>query len=185
MVLFTSRSLLTWERPLDASSSVFPRYLSATYSQLITSPLFYRYYMMTDYAFFLQGSDRWGNDLALLWGHLNICPSLQQFHIPSVTQSDLSFLTGLKAWRDKEKFQNDIAFLLVSAEEEATGDRMYGLSTIRVNPCQARVCSIEEAVKELTAWVSSGPDWPYALVQLNEDTCHVPLSKEWHLGILP
>ena len=44
---------------------------------------------------------------------------------------------------------------------------------------------MEEAVRELTTWVSSGPNWPYALVQLNEDTCHVPLPKEGHLGILP
>ena len=86
---------------------------------------------------------------------------------------------------DKEKFCNDIAFLLVSAKEEATGDRKYGLSTIWVNPCQARVCSMEEVVKELAAWVSSGSIWPYALVQLNEDTCHVPLPKEGHLGVLP
>ena len=148
-------------------------------------PFFYRYYMITDYAFFLQGYDMWGRDLALLWGHLDICPSLQQFHIPSVTHLECSSLTGLKAWGDKEKFQNDIAFLLVSAKEEATGDRKYGLSTIWVNPYQARVCSMEEVVKELTAWVSSGPSWPYALVQLNEDTCHAPLPKEGHLGVLP
>ena len=44
---------------------------------------------------------------------------------------------------------------------------------------------MEEAVRELTTWVSSGPNWPYALVQLNEDTCHVPLPKEGNLGILP
>ena len=44
---------------------------------------------------------------------------------------------------------------------------------------------MEEAVGELTAWVSSGPDWPYALVQLHKDTHHVPLPKEQHLGILP
>ena len=44
---------------------------------------------------------------------------------------------------------------------------------------------MEEAVRNLTAWVSSGPDCPYALVQLHEDTCHVPLPKEGHLGILP
>ena len=37
----------------------------------------------------------------------------------------------------------------------------------------------------LTAWVSSGPNWPYALVQLHKDTCHAPLPKEGHLGILP
>ena len=40
-------------------------------------------------------------------------------------------------------------------------------------------------IKELTAWVSSGPDWPYILVQLNEDTHHAPLPKEGHLGMLP
>ena len=44
---------------------------------------------------------------------------------------------------------------------------------------------MEKAVRELTAWVSSGPDWPYALVQLHKDTCHAPLPKEGHLGILP
>ena len=86
---------------------------------------------------------------------------------------------------EKQKVYHNITFLLILAEEEATGDRRYGLSTIWVNPCQARVCSMEEAVRELTTWVSSGPDWPYTLVQLNEDTCHVALPKEGHLGILP
>ena len=54
-----------------------------------------------------------------------------------------------------------------------------------VNPGQARAHSMEEAVGNLTAWVSSGPNWPYTLVQLHEDTHHVPLPKERHLGILP
>ena len=44
---------------------------------------------------------------------------------------------------------------------------------------------MEEADRNLTAWVSSGPYWPYTLVQLHEDTCHVPLPREGHLGILP
>ena len=85
---------------------------------------------------------------------------------------------------EKQKVCNDIAFLLVLAREEAIGERKYGLSTIWVNACQARVCSMEEVVKELTAWVSSGLDWPYTLVWLNKDTCHAPLPKEGHLGIL-
>ena len=85
----------------------------------------------------------------------------------------------------KQRVHNNITFLLVLAEEEASGGRKYGLSTIWVNPCQARVSSMEEAVRELNAWVSSGPNWPYALVQLNEDTCHAPVPKEGHLGILP
>ena len=112
-------------------------------------------------------------------------PPLQQFHILSIAQLELASLTGLKAWGEKQRVHNDIAFLLVLAKEEATGGRKYGLSTIWVNPCQARVHSMEEVVRELTAWVSSGPDWPYTLVQLNKDTHHVPPLREGHLGVLP
>ena len=89
----------------------------------------------------------------------------------------------LKGLGDEEKFHNDITFLLVSTEE-VTGDRTYGLSTVWVNPYQARVSTVEEAVREQTTLVSSGPDWPYTLVQLNKDTCHAPLPREGHLGIL-
>ena len=66
-----------------------------------------------------------------------------------------------------------------------TGARNYGLSTVWVNPSQARIPSMEEAVGKLTACASSRPDWPYALVQLHEGTHHVPLPKEGHMGILP
>ena len=38
MVLFTSGSLLTWGKPLDALPGVSPRYLSAIHSQLTISP---------------------------------------------------------------------------------------------------------------------------------------------------
>ena len=52
-------------------------------------------------------------------------------------------------------------------------------------PYQARVSTVEDAVGELTTLACSGADWPYALVQLTEDTHHAPLPKEGHLGILP
>ena len=175
--------LLTQERPLDTLSGISPRCSSATNSQLTTSSL-YRYSTMANYAFFSQGSSQWGKDFLSLWGCLDIPPLLCQLHVTSTTQSELSSLTSLKAWGDAEKFCNDIAFLLVSTKEELTGDRMYGLSTVWVNPYQPRVSTVE-AVRELTALVSSGPNWPYTLVQLNEDTHHVPLPKEGHLGILP
>ena len=65
------------------------------------------------------------------------------------------------------------------------GARVYGLSTIWVNPSQARVPSMEEAVGKLTACTFSGPNWPYTLVLLHEGTCHAPLPMERHVGILP
>ena len=122
---------------------------------------------MTEYAFFSQGVDTATVSYTL--------PYLSRIVLPDQPQ-------GLG---EKQRVHHNIAFLLVLAEEEATRDRKYGLLTIWVNPDQARVHSMEEAVGNLTAWVSSGPDWPYTLVQLHEDTCHVPLPKEGHLGTLP
>ena len=140
---------------------------------------------MSDYAFFSKCSSQWGEAFLSLWGHLDICPLLCQFHVTSIIQSELSSLTSLKAWGNAEESCSDIAFLLASTKEGAAGDRMYGLSTVWVNPLQARVPTVEEAVKQLTALVSSRPNWPYALVWLNGDTCHVPLPREGHLGVLP
>ena len=65
------------------------------------------------------------------------------------------------------------------------GDRHYGLSIIWADPSQVRAASMEEAVGKLTTCTSSGTDWPYALVQLHESSCHAPLPKEGHWGILP
>ena len=56
---------------------------------------------------------------------------------------------------------------------------------IWVNPYQARVSPVEEAVKQLTTLVSSGHDWPYGLVQVIGETYYAPLPREGHLSILP
>ena len=111
--------------------------------------------------------------------------SLHQLQLPCHSQAELSSLNGLKALGKGQKICHDIAFLLVLVDEEVTEDRRYGLSTVWVNPSQARVSSMEEAVGKLTAFASWGSDWPYALVQLLKGTHHAPLPKEGHLGILP
>ena len=53
-----------------------------------------------------------------------------------------------------------------------------------LNPYQARVSIMEEAVKQLAPLIPTEPDWLYALVQLNADACLVPLPKEGHLSVL-
>ena len=42
---------------------------------------------------------------------------------------------------------------------------------------------MEEVVKQLASLIPTGPNWLYALVQLNADACHAPLPKEGHLSI--
>ena len=125
-----------------------------------------------------------GEAFKSLWGCHDICPGLQQFHVASITHLEISFLTSLRAWGDAEKFCSDVAFLLVLTEEGAVGDRVYGHSMIWVNPYQVRVSTMEKVFKQLTALMSAGPDWPYTLVWLNGDACHMPLPREGHLSIL-
>ena len=164
MVIFTSGSLFTWGEPLDASSGISPRYLSTTYSQFTVSPFFYRHPIMTYYSFFSQGLDKWGKGMALLWGNLIICPSTTTVPHTLHNSSRAILPYQPQGLGEKQKIHHNITFLLILAEEEATGDRKYGLLAIWVNPCQARVHSMEEVVRKLTAWVSNGPNWPYVLV---------------------
>ena len=91
---------------------------------------------------------------------------------------------ALKSGGRDKKPCHDITFLMVWVEN-ATGDRHYGISIVWTNPKQVRAASMEEAVKKLTAYTSNGTDWPYTLVELHKGTCHAPLPREGHLGILP
>ena len=52
-------------------------------------------------------------------------------------------------------------------------------------PHHTRTSTMEEAVEMLAACPSSGTNWPYTLAQLYEGSCHAPLPKDIHLGILP
>ena len=88
---------------------------------------------MSNFEFFSKDPSQWGKTFASIWGHLDICPLLNQFHLASITYPELSSLTSLRAWGDAEKFHSDISYLLVSTEDEAMPDRAYGLSTVWVN----------------------------------------------------
>ena len=53
-----------------------------------------------------------------------------------------------------------------------------------VHPYQGRVSTVDNVAKQLPQLTSTGPNWPYALVQLNRDTCHVPFPTEGHLSVM-
>ena len=139
---------------------------------------------MRDYTFFLKDLGHWGKSYQSLWGCHNIYPLLQQFHVAQVTHSDLTSPTHLKVWGDNERFHSNVAFLLVLPKEGIAEERMYGLAMVWVHPYQARVSTLGAATKQLTQLASTGPNWPYALVWLNGNACHVSLPKEGHLSVL-
>ena len=139
---------------------------------------------MSDYTFFSKDPGHWGESYQSLWGHYNICPLLQWFNVAKVTQSKLTSLTHLKVWGDAKTFCSNVAFLLVLPEERVVGERMYNLAMVWVHPYQARVSTIDGTAEQLTQLASTGPNWPYALVWLNGDACHVPLPNKGHLSVM-
>ena len=66
-----------------------------------------------------------------------------------------------------------------------TGARKYGLSTVWVSPSQARVPSMEEVVGKTDHQHLQWTQLALCLGVVTWGTCHVPLPKEGHLGILP
>ena len=99
MVLFTSQSFPHLGRPLNASSGISHRYLSAT-SFPLTILSHYRYHPMGEFQFFSKDPSWWGKDYTDLWGHLDICPLLDQLHLVSLTCPELSSLISLRVWGD-------------------------------------------------------------------------------------
>ena len=143
MVLFTSGSLLTWGKPSDASPGVSPRYLSTIYSQLTISPFllqtFYNDRVCFLFARGRQVEKRNGSNVEE-YQHLPLT-AMVSYSLPHPSRTVLP--EQPQGLGERQEAHHDIPFLLVLAEEEATGDRKYSLSTIWVNPCQARVHSME------------------------------------------
>ena len=135
---------------------------------------------MTEYAFFARKAERWGKDMM----------SLGEVSTSELPGTPMSFIWGTtfhqqpKNLGDIQEPHNDMAYLLVH-----TGDVLeawnYGISLVWISPTQVQVSTMEEAVGTLSAYISSGPNWPYALGQLYEGSSHTPLPKDKHLGILP
>ena len=137
---------------------------------------------MAEYAFFAKKADRWGKDMASLWGNFNICPQLHWLELPCHSQAELFSISSLKVWG---VHKNPTATLLLVWVEDVKRDRCYSISLVWVHPNQVRAATMEEAVDKLTAFTSSGANWSYALAQLCNDPHHAPLPKNKHLGVLP
>ena len=139
--------------------------------------------MMTEFEFFANREERWGDSMRALWGNLSICPLLDHIDLPYLMVRELISISCLKVWGDTQKPWDGMAYLLVKVEDvsEVKG---YGMALVWISPHQAWASTMEEALGILSTCVSSGPDWLYVLTQLYEGTNHAPLPKDKHLGIL-
>ena len=150
----------------------------------INFSLLYRDFMMTEFKFFANREERWGDSMRALWGNLSICPLLDHVDLPYYTAGELLSISCLKVWGYTQKPQDSMAYLLVKVEA-ASEVEGYGMALVWISPHQAQASTMEEALEILSTCISSGPDWLYVITQLYECTNHAPLPKDNHLSILP
>ena len=139
---------------------------------------------MTEFEFFTNREERWGDSMGALWGNFSICPFLDHIDLPYHMAGELLSISCLKVWGDTQKPWDGMAYLLVKVED-ASEVEGYSMTLVWISPHQAQASMMEEALEIISTCVSSGPDWLYILTQLYEGMNHVPLPKDKHLSILP
>ena len=75
------------------------------------------------------------------------------------------------------------AYLLVWIDDTPNA-KTYALALVWVNPLQARVAVMADALDTLATFAYEGLDWLYILIQLYEGANHMPLPANKHLGVL-
>ena len=60
----------------------------------------------------------------------------------------------------------------------------FRLTAVWVDPYQACLSSLDEAVRKLTLLINLTDNWAYTFVQLGKDIQHIPLSKKGHISIM-
>ena len=180
MVLFTSGSLSAWGNLTGCLPQVFAGYLFVTsnFSHL------YRNTTMSEFEFFKERTDRWGDSMRALWGSLEICPPTDHLGLPHHMAGELHSIGHLKVWGDAQKPHLGMAYFLVWADDTSEAGN-YGLAIVWIDSCQTRMVLMGEALEALSSHTPEGSDWPYILIQLYEGANHTPLPKDGHVCVLP
>ena len=139
---------------------------------------------MSEFEFFMERVDRWGNSMQALWGSLGICPPIDHIGLPHHMVEELHSISHLKIWGDVQTLHHGMAYLLVRVDDTSKAGT-YSMAIVWISSLQARVFLMVEALEMLSSLTSKGSNWPYVLIQLYEGANHMPLPEDRHICILP
>ena len=139
---------------------------------------------MSEFEFFKERADRWGDSMRALQGSLEICPPTDHIGLTCHTAGELLSIGHLKVWGDAQKLHLDMAYFLVQADDTLEAGN-YSLAIVWIDSCQARMVSMGEALEALSSHTPEGSDWPYVLIQSYEGANYMPLPKDGHVCVLP
>ena len=139
---------------------------------------------MSEFEFFKERADRWGNSMKALWSSLEICPPTEHIDLSCHMVGESHSIGHLKVWGDTHKLHLGMVYLLVWVDDTSEAGN-YGLALVWISSHQARMDLMGGALESLSSLTSEGSDWPYILIQLYEGANHTPLLKDRHVCVLP
>ena len=139
---------------------------------------------MSEFEFFKERAERWGDSMKALLGSIGICPPTNLIGFPCHKVGELHSIGCLKVWGDAQKLHLSIAYLLVWVDDTSEAGN-YGMAIVWIDSCQARMVLMGEALEMLSSLTPEGSDWPYVLIQSYKGANHTPLPKDRHVCVLP
>ena len=85
-----------------------------------------------------------------------------------ITRLGLSATSHADAWGDPKKPKSDMAYLLLAPDQLVEEEKKFWLVAMWTHPCQAYLPSLDKVARKLALLISTGEDWVYAFMQLNE-----------------
>ena len=138
---------------------------------------------MSEFEFFMEREDWWGDNMNTLWGSLSICSFVTCIRLPHHMAEELDSISHLKIWGNTQSPQQNMAYLLVQINDTPNA-KIYGMALVWVSLLQTKASFVVEALEILTTFAFEGSNWPYILIQLYEGANHMPLPENKHLGVL-
>ena len=124
----------------------------ACYNLITNSSLhFYRNITMSEFKFFMEREDRWGDNMKTLWGSLSICPLVTCIRLPHHTAEELDSISHLKIWGNTQSPHQNMAYLLVQINDTPNA-KVYGMALVWVSLLQTKASSVVEALEILTTF---------------------------------
>ena len=105
---------------------------------------------MSEFEFFKERADRWGNSMKALWSSLEICPPTEHIDLSCHTVGELHSIGHLKVWGDTHKLHLGMVYLLVWVDDTSEAGN-YGLAIVWISSHQARMDLMGEALESLSS----------------------------------
>ena len=87
---------------------------------------------MSEFKFFVERVDRWGNSMQALWGSLGIFPPIDHIGLPHHTAEEIHSISHLKIWGDVQKLHHGMAYLLVRVDDTSKAGT-YGMAIVWIS----------------------------------------------------